>query len=244
LARSAASAQAAERANLELQAANRELESFCYSVSHDLRTPLRGIAGFSEALLEDCADVLPSVGKEHLQRICAAAARMAQLIDDLLKLSRMTRQDLNWEHVDISLIAREVVGRLRAAEPDRAVDIQIQPDIRVLGDRRLLTVAMENLLQNGWKFTSRTSGARIEVAAHTEGDRRIVRVSDNGAGFDMAHADKLFGAFQRLHGMTEFPGTGIGLATVARVIHRHGGEISAQAAVDRGATFSFSVPSA
>ena len=240
----AASAQAAERANLELQAANRELESFCYSVSHDLRTPLRGIAGFSEALLEDCADVLPSVGKEHLQRICAAAARMAQLIDDLLKLSRMTRQDLNWEHVDISLIAREVVGRLRAAEPDRAVDIQIQPDIRVLGDRRLLTVAMENLLQNGWKFTSRTSGARIEVAAHTEGDRRIVRVSDNGAGFDMAHADKLFGAFQRLHGMTEFPGTGIGLATVARVIHRHGGEIRAQAAVDRGATFSFSVPSA
>ncbi len=235
----------------QLQDANRELEAFSYSVSHDLRAPLRSIDGFSQALLEDYGHQLDGEGREFLQRVRRASQRMAQLIDDLLKLSRVTRGEMVREPVDLSRLACSVVEELRQEDPGRRVEVAIQPGVRAEGDGRLLRVVLENLFGNAWKFTSRCEQGRIEfgTAGHAALDpgqagRTVYFVRDNGAGFDPAYAGKLFGVFQRLHPATEFPGTGIGLATVQRIIHRHRGRIWAEGAVNEGATFYFTLPRA
>lgn len=227
-----------------LEAANKELEAFSYSVSHDLRAPLRSIDGFSQALLEDYADKLDEHGKGYLRRVRAASQKMAQLIDDMLKLSRVTRAELSREEVNLSALVQEVAAGLRLAQPSRKVDVTVASGLRARGDSKLLYIALENLLGNAWKFTGkRSSGARIEfgITEHNGGSAYFVR--DNGVGFDMAYVDKLFGAFQRLHGSNEFPGTGIGLATVQRVINKHGGKVWAEGEVEKGATFYFTLPS-
>src|SRR5579864_5984670 len=230
-----------QQAKAATEAANRELEAFSYSVAHDLRAPLRSIDGFSLALLEDCADALDATGKQHLQFVREAAQDMAALIDGLLSLSRVTRSELRREVVDLAEIARSVFAQLRRASPDRAVETVVADDLAAEGDARLLRGLLENLLGNAWKFTRRRAMARIEVGVVRESGERVYFVRDDGAGFDMTYADKLFGAFQRLHSPTEFEGTGIGLATVQRIVHRHGGRIWAESAVDRGATFSFTL---
>ena len=230
-----------EQRHTELAAVNKELESFSYSVSHDLRAPLRGIDGFSQALLEDYADKLDEQGQNYLRRVRAAAQRMGELIDDLLTLSRVTRGELIQEVVDLSALAQSVANELRQAEPKRQVEFVIAEGLVVEGDRRLLRVMLENLLGNAWKFTSRHSSARIELGVtQSEGDLAFF-VRDDGCGFDMAYAGKLFGAFQRLHSASEFPGTGIGLATVQRIVHRHGGKVWAEGRVGEGATFYFTL---
>jgi PAS domain S-box-containing protein len=227
------------RSTAAAEAANRELESFSYSVAHDLRSPLRSIDGFSQALIEDCGDALGDVGQDHLRRVRAAAQRMARLIDDLLSLSRLSRSDLRRARVDLGALARDIVARLRESEPERQVEVVIGDDLIADGDSRLLMVALENLLGNAWKFTRHRPDARIAMAM-TRGDAGTVfHVEDNGAGFDMAYIDKLFGVFQRLHRQEQFEGTGIGLATVQRIIHRHGGRIWAEGRVDGGASFHF-----
>jgi PAS domain S-box-containing protein len=226
---------------VELEAINHELESFSYSVSHDLRAPLRAIDGFSQILLEDHADNLDAKGRDSLQRVRTAAHRMGSLIDDLLKLSRVTRTELKPEEVNLSEIARDITRDLRQQEPQRDADLVIAAELRVQGDARLLRIALQNLFDNAWKFTRGKTGARIVFGVVQNEDKPTYFVRDNGVGFDMAYADKLFGAFQRLHDAREFPGTGIGLATVQRVIHRHGGRIWAESAVDEGATFYFTL---
>jgi len=223
-------------------AANKELEAFSYSVSHDLRGPLRSIDGFSQALLEDYADRLDEPGRQHLARVRAATLRMGGLIDDLLELSRMTRMEMRGETVDLSVLAESVLGELQRTEPTRRVEVAIQPGLQVEGDPKLLRIVLANLLSNAWKFTGRQPAARIELGLQDDGDERAYFVRDNGVGFDMAYAPKLFGAFQRLHAQGEFPGTGIGLATVQRIINRHGGRIWAEAAVNQGSTFYFALP--
>lgn len=233
-----------ESANRELEATNRELEAFSYSVSHDLRAPLRSIDGFSQILLEDYTDVLDEEGANYLGRVRAASQRMGQLIDDLLVLSRMTRTSLRREIVDLSALAQSVADELRERDPNREVEFSIAGGLSGSGDARLLRVTLENLLGNAWKFTSGKEGARIEFGAmQREGSPGFPAyfVRDNGAGFDMAYAGKLFGAFQRLHSPEEFEGTGIGLATVQRVIRRHGGAVWAEGEVGRGATFYFTL---
>lgn len=227
----------------QLEAANRELESFSYSVSHDLRAPLRSIDGFSQALLEDYAEQLDDTGRDHLERVRAAAQRMGQLIDDLLKLARVTRTDINPEPIDLTALVHEVAGEIRSREPQRQVALDVMPELRVCGDQPLLRVAIENLLSNAWKFTGRRERAEIAVGRTEQGGSTAYFVRDNGVGFDMDHAGNLFGAFQRLHDMQTFPGTGVGLATVQRVIHKHGGRIWAQAAPEQGAAFYFTLPS-
>lgn len=233
-------ARVAERTR-ELTLANRELESFSYSVSHDLRTPLRAVDGFAQALLEDEAERLSPEGRELFQRLRAAAERMGQLIDDLLRLSRLSRADLQREPVDLSALAAEVVDTLRRAEPGRDVAVEIAPGLRAEGDARLLRVLLENLLGNAWKFTSKRSDARIELFAGKHDGRTHYGVRDNGVGFDMSYASKLFSPFQRLHRPADFPGTGIGLATVQRIVHRHGGDIHAESSPGQGATFTFTL---
>jgi signal transduction histidine kinase len=235
----------------QLQDANRELEAFSYSVSHDLRAPLRSIHGFSQALLEDYGEVLDAEGREFLQRVRRASQRMAQLIDDLLKLSRITGGEMVRDPVDLSRLAAMVVEELRQENPGRGTEVVIQPGVWAEGDGRLLRVALENLFGNAWKFTSLRENARIEFGtvdpvALGQGQvgRMVYFVRDNGVGFDPAYADKLFGVFQRLHLATEFPGTGIGLATVQRIIHRHRGRIWAEGALNEGATFYFTLPRA
>jgi len=223
----------------QLEAANRELEAFSYSVSHDLRAPLRSIDGFSQALLEDCADKLNQEGKNYLHRVRAASQRMTQLIDDLLNLSRVTRSPVHREKVDLSAIARSIIAELKRAEPERQVEVRIAEGLTAICDGRLLRIVLENLLGNAWKFTSKRPSAKIEFGVTESGGKRVYFVRDNGAGFDMAYANKLFGAFQRLHSVNEFPGTGIGLATVQRIIHRHGGRVWAEGATGQGATFYF-----
>jgi len=230
-----------KRDNAALAAVNGELEAFSYSVSHDLRTPLRAIDGFSQALVEDCADKLDEAGRSHLERIRGATQRMALLIDDLLKLARVTRGELNVGDVDLSAIAGEVVRDLRERAPGRAVEIAIAPGLAARGDARLMRVALENLLANAWKFTDGRTPARIEFGRTGDNGDAAYYVRDNGAGFDMAYAGKLFGAFQRLHDAGKFPGAGIGLATVQRVIRKHGGRIWTEAATDKGATFFFTL---
>jgi len=225
----------------QLEASNKELEAFSYSVSHDLRTPLRSIDGFSQALLEDCAGVLNEQGRSYLHRIRSAAQRMASLIDDLLNLARLTRAEVHKERLNVSNLARTVATELRRAHADREVEIQIEDGLEAMADSRLLRVVLENLLGNAWKFTSRRAHANIEFGRAEANGSPAYFVRDNGAGFDAAYAERLFGAFQRLHAMTEFPGTGVGLATVQRIIHRHGGRVWAEGAVDRGATFYFTL---
>lgn len=225
----------------ELRAVNHELEAFSYSVSHDLRAPLRGIAGFSQALLEDYGEKLDEVGRTYIQHVVADARTMSRLIDDLLRLSRVTRADMRRQPIDLSGLARAIVADLARREPDRAAEVVIAEGLAGLGDEPLLRVALENLLGNAWKFTRRVPAARIEMGMAVAEGRVIYFVRDNGAGFDPAYASKLFGAFQRLHSEDEFEGTGIGLATVRRIIQRHGGDVWAEGAVGAGATFSFTL---
>jgi len=229
------------RRSVELEAANKELEAFCYSVSHDLRTPLRGIDGFSQALLEDYGDKLDSSARDFLQRIRAGTQRMGVLIDDLLNLSRFTRIEMARAETDLSEIGRAVAADLRQSEPQRDVEVVIAPQLRGEGDPRLMRVVLENLLGNSWKFTSKRSHARIEFGRTNNDSSSAFYVKDNGAGFDPAYSARLFGAFQRLHGVTEFPGSGVGLAMVQRIIQRHGGRVWAEGAVGEGATFYFTL---
>jgi PAS domain S-box-containing protein len=224
----------------QLEATNKELEAFAYSVSHDLRAPLRSVCGFSEVVLEQFADRLDSQGLDYLRRALVSARQMERLIDDLLKLSRVGQCDLHVQKLDLSALVQSVAAELQSAEPDRAVAWAIQPHLTAEGDERLLRIAMENLLRNAWKFTGKQPQARIEFGFAAEpGPAFFVR--DNGVGFDAAFAGKLFGVFQRLHGAHEFPGTGAGLAIVRRIIARHGGRVWASAAVNRGATFYFTL---
>ncbi len=227
--------------NAQLTAANRDMESFSYSVSHDLRTPLRTIDGFSHALLEDFADKLNEEGKGHLSRIRAATQRMGALIDDLLNLSRLTRVPMRVQEVDISAMANSVVSELRSAQPERDMDVQVTEGMAATGDAGLLRVVFQNLLSNAWKFSSKKALAHIACGQIESEGRNAYFVRDDGAGFDPAYAGRLFGAFQRLHGMTEFEGTGVGLATVQRIVQRHNGRIWAESAVDKGATFYFTL---
>ncbi len=233
--------QRVDERTFQLAAANEELESFSYSVSHDLRAPLRTIDGFSHALLEDCADRLDDTGRTHLNRIRAATQRMGLLIDDLLNLSRLSRTEMHTQSVDISALASAIANGLQEGLPRRGVELRIRNGLRTLGDPGLLRVVLENLLGNAWKFTSTHESALIEFGAAVSNGKAAFFVRDDGAGFDPAYADRLFGAFQRLHSMTEFAGTGIGLATVQRIVRRHGGEIWAESAVGRGATFYFTL---
>jgi signal transduction histidine kinase len=226
----------------ELSAANRELETFSYSVSHDLRAPLRAIEGFSQALLEEYANILDADGQDYLQRIRGATARMAELIEALLGLARVTRAGLSPEPVDVTAMAHMIATDPRRSEPARLVEVLIADGLVIHGDRRLLRVMLDNLLGNAWKFTAKQPQARIELGRLLSPDGpSAFFVRDNGAGFDMAYADKHFGASQRLHRMSEFHGTGLGLATVQRIIHRHGGRIWAEGALGRGATFCFTL---
>ena len=229
-----------EDANQKLEGTNRELEAFSYSVSHDLRAPLRTIDGFSRILLEDYAEDLDEEARDYLGRVRAASVHMGRLIDDLLNLSRVTRSPLHRERVDLSALVAGIARELQDPRSEREVEFVIEEGVTAWGDARLLLVALENLLGNAWKFTGKTPGARIEFGVeHRPGGAYYVR--DNGAGFDMDYADKLFGAFQRLHGAKEFEGTGIGLATVQRIVHRHGGRVWAEGEVGRGAAFYFTL---
>jgi signal transduction histidine kinase len=228
-----------KRQNTQLQSTNKELESFSYSVSHDLRAPLRAVDGFSLAILEDYADKLDDQGKDHLQRVRSASQRMGILIDDMLNLSRISRMELTRQRVNLSEIATEIAAELRQSAPDRSAEFIIAPNLFAEVDPRLLRIMLTNLLGNAWKFTAKRADARIEFGASTEVLSQAYFIRDNGAGFDMTYANKLFGAFQRLHSTTDFPGTGIGLAIVQRIISRHGGQIWAEAKINSGATFYF-----
>jgi signal transduction histidine kinase len=225
----------------QLVAANRELEAFSYSVSHDLRAPLRGIDGWTLAFLEDYGQSLDDQGRTYLNQVRTETQHMGQLIDDMLSLSRVSRVEMQRETVDLSALARAIIGRLRETGPERLVEVVIQEGLTAAGDPRLLEIALSNLLDNAWKFTGKRPAAVIEFGRITQEGSPVFLVRDNGAGFDPAYADKLFGVFQRLHKTAEFPGTGIGLATVQRILHRHGGRVWAEAAVGRGATFYFTL---
>jgi DNA-binding response OmpR family regulator len=238
-ARETAEAKAAMAEELEFK--NQELEAFSYSVAHDLRAPLRSIDGFSLALLEDYAELLDESGREFLTRIRDSTAHMSRLIEDLLKLSKVARSEFVGREVDLSAVARACLARLRNADPDRRIEVIIPEGLWVSGDSALLEVALDNLFGNAWKFTRKKDAARIELAIETQDSRQVVVVRDNGAGFDMAYAGKLFNVFTRLHPSHEFEGTGIGLATVLRVVRRHGGRIWAEGKVGEGAAFFFTL---
>jgi signal transduction histidine kinase len=225
----------------QLEDTNRELESFSHAVSHDLRAPLRAVDGFSEILIEDYGASLDATGQSHLRRIRGGAQHMSGLIDGLLSLSRLNREELRVERVDLSALAADIVAALREADGGRRVEVVIARGLSAECDPRLTRVALENLLTNAWKFSARRDPAHIEVGRLVEGETTWFFVRDDGAGFDMSYAGNLFGAFQRLHRQDEFEGTGIGLATVQRIVHRHGGSIRAEGAVDRGATFLFTL---
>ena len=233
--------QRVEERTRELAATNKELEAFSYSVSHDLRAPLRAIDGFSQALLEDYSPQLDSIGQAHLDRVRRAAQRMSTLIDDMLSLSRVTRSPIQRSPLDLSGIARSVAEELRQAEPSRNVEFVIEDGLMVTGDSHLLRAALENLLRNSWKYTSNHASAKIEFGRMQSNGKSPYFVRDDGAGFDPRYSSRLFGAFQRLHTEAEFAGTGVGLATVQRIVHRHGGEIWAEGAVEKGATFYFTL---
>jgi light-regulated signal transduction histidine kinase (bacteriophytochrome) len=234
--------QGLQQAIVKLQAVNRELESFSYSVSHDLRAPLRSIDGFSQALLEDCSDQLDDTGQDYLRRIRNATQRMGNLIDDLLNLSQVTRSEMNLAPVNLSALASSICIELQRSQPDRSVEWIVQPELVAQGDTRLLQILLTNLLNNAWKFSAHNPHAHIEFGLITpESEIPVYFVRDNGAGFDMAFANKLFGPFQRLHSANEFPGNGIGLATVQRIAHRHGGKVWAEGVLEKGATFYFTL---
>jgi PAS domain S-box-containing protein len=230
----------AER-TVQLEASNKELAAFTYAVSHDLRAPLRAVDGFSKALLEDYADALEGDGADFLKRIRAGTQRMSRLIEDLLRLSRQTHGELQLEQVDLSELVQSIIDGFRQSTPDRNVSLVGQDGLTVRGDNRLLRIALENLLGNAWKFTQNHSSAQIEFGMSEQGGESVYFVRDDGAGFDMRHADKLFGSFQRLHTTAEFEGTGVGLTTVQRIIQRHGGRIWAEATPEQGATFYFTL---
>ncbi len=234
-----ANAKELRRAKEAAEFANKELETFNYAVAHDLRAPLRSINGFSEALLEDYAPVLDDEGKDLLNRVIAGGVWMGRLIDDLLHLSHCTRSQMRQEDVDLGVLATNCLAQLAAASPERHVNIEVAPSLTARGDPHLLRAALENLLRNAWKFTSKQDSATIQVGRDPETDAYFVR--DDGAGFDMAYASKLFNAFQRLHRQDEFEGNGIGLITVKRIVERHGGRIWGDGAPGRGATFSFTL---
>lgn len=225
-----------------LQAVNKELEAFSYSVSHDLRAPLRAVDGFARMLQEDCGPTLPDEGKDYLNRIIAAATRMSQLTDGLLSLARVSRNELHRKPVDLSAMVGGLFDELQATFPERRVNITIEPELTANADQEMMLAVLQNLVSNAWKFTAKRELAHIEFGRTRTAHGTGFYLRDDGAGFDMAYAGKLFGAFQRLHGKEEFQGTGIGLATVQRIIHRHGGEIWAEASVDNGATFYFTLP--
>ena len=226
----------------DLETANKELEAFSYSVSHDLRAPLRSIDGFSLALLEDFGDQLDAEGQEYLQRMRHGVQRMGRLIDDLLNLSRTAQGPLSRKMVDMTALADRIIADLRESTPQRQVEVRLAEELVVSADPNLLAVALNNLLENAWKYTGNRQRARIEFGVTREKGEEVFYIRDNGTGFDMNYANKLFGVFQRLHKTDEFSGTGIGLATVQRVIHRHGGQVWAEAAVGEGATFFFTLP--
>jgi light-regulated signal transduction histidine kinase (bacteriophytochrome) len=227
----------------QLEAINKELEAFAYSVSHDLRAPLRGIDGFSQALLEEYQDKpLDDTGKTYLERVRKATQKMGFLIDDILKLSRVTRSEFQYESIDLSYMVREIAEKVKKNNPERTVDVTVREGINVKGDPYLMRIALDNLMENAWKFTARGPRPKIEFGSIDRDGETINFIKDDGVGFDMAYVDKLFGAFERLHTSHEFPGTGIGLATVRRIIHRHGGRIWAEGEVGKGATFYFTLP--
>jgi PAS domain S-box-containing protein len=225
----------------QLEAANKELEAFSYSVSHDLRAPLRSIDGFSHVLLEDYGDQLPDEGRNYLERVRAAAQRMAVLIDDLLNLSRVTRTALQPRFINLSKMTQEILQGLHENQPERDANISVTPDLMVEADPHLMHIVLENLLSNAWKFTSKQDQTVIEFGQKAQAKERTFFVRDNGVGFNMEYADKLFGVFQRLHSVSEFPGTGVGLATVQRIITIHGGHIWAESAEGKGTTFYFTL---
>ncbi|MGZ6317422.1 MAG: sensor histidine kinase, partial [Anaerolineales bacterium] len=233
--------QRVEDRTAELRAANAELDSFAYAVSHDLRAPLRAMSGFSQALMEDYGDRLDGDARDYLDQINLASCQMGELIDGLLALSRSTRGELKQEALDLPAIAERLLIKLAAAEPARRVAWTVEPGMQAQGDATMLEVVMRNLIDNAWKFTGKTPEAIVRVYTRETEGRPCFCVSDNGAGFDMAHAGKLFQPFQRLHRQEEFPGIGIGLATVQRIIHRHGGTIWAKSAPSQGATFCFTL---
>ncbi|RIE17593.1 ATP-binding protein, partial [Candidatus Cryosericum septentrionale] len=229
--------------NAELTSANKELEAFSYSVSHDLRAPLRSIDGFSQAFLDDFGSTVPEEGRENLERVRRATQRMGQLIDDMLLLSRVTRREMHMQETDISALAADVTGELALDNPQRDVQLTIEPGMAATGDPQLLRIVLVNLLGNAWKFTSRRQHAHVSMGTVRDPEHGpAFFVRDDGVGFDAKYKEKLFVAFQRLHAQEEFPGTGIGLATIQRVIRRHGGDVWAEGEVDRGATFYFTIP--
>lgn len=230
------------RRTAQLEAANRDLEAFSYSVSHDLRAPLRALDGFSRLLIGSFEAELPARAKDYLDRIVRAAQRMSQLIDDLLALSRVTQQQLQTRWCDLSAIARTIFAELREADPDRSVVVELPDRMAAEGDPALLRILLDNLLRNAWKFTSRTEDARIEVGTLAASGQSTYFVRDNGVGFDAASADRLFVPFQRLHSATDFKGTGIGLAIAQRIVRRHGGSIWAESQLGSGAAFYFTLP--
>ena len=226
----------------QLSASNKEMEAFSYSVSHDLRAPLRSINGFSQALIDSYHDRLDDKGKNYLERVCKAAQNMGQLIDDMLKLSRVSRAEFRHQEIDLSAMVKSICEEYQKNNPERAVETVIQEGITTKGDLQLIKIALVNLIDNAWKFTLRNEHTRIEFGGTAEGGERVFFIRDNGVGFNMAYVEKLFGTFQRLHSVEEFPGTGIGLATVKRIINRHGGHIWAEGEIQKGATFYFTVP--
>ena len=226
----------------ELVEANKELDSFAHSVSHDLRAPLRAISGFGQFLSEECAGALDERGRGYLQRMMDSAARMGTLIDDLMQFAHASRAELSRLPVDLSALAQEVARDLQLADPKRAVKFICQPGLHAPGDLRLLRVVLVNLLGNAWKYTGKVLEPQVEFGRTSAGGESAFYIRDNGTGFDMRYADRLFGAFQRLHPMAEFDGTGVGLATVQRIVHRHSGRIWAEARVNEGATFQFTLP--
>ena len=231
-----------EQRTAELVVANKNLEAFTYSVAHDLRSPLRALSGYSEALTEDYGDVLDETGRWYTERIQAATLRMGTLIDDLLLLARVSRAEMSLERVDLSAEVAAIAAELQAREPGRRIRFAIDDGVRVTADRTLIRTVLQNLVENAWKFTAKRDGAAIEFATTPAEDAEVCcYVRDNGAGFDPAFAGKLFQPFQRLHAVTEFPGTGIGLASVRRIIERHGGRVWAEGAVGCGATFYFTL---
>jgi PAS domain S-box-containing protein len=225
----------------ELEVANKELEAFAYSVSHDLRAPLRSMEGFSQALLEDCNDLLNDECKDYLKRIQNSAELMAQLIDDMLRLSRITRTDMILDYVDLTEMAQVIAAKLKNNEPKRKVNFVINPGLTAYGDEKLLSIVLENLFENAIKFTGKMREANIDFGVTEREGQKVYFVHDNGVGFDMAYANKLFKPFQRLHSLGEFPGTGIGLASVQRIIQRHGGQVWAEGKVGEGAIFYFTL---
>lgn len=234
--------QHVQQRTAQLESTNKELEAFCYSVSHDLRAPLRTIRGFSEVLLEQYKPQLDVRGQDYLRRTCEAGVQMDKLIEDLLKLSRVSRSEIQHTDINLSAIVQDIATELKRAEPGRTVEFAISPDVLAKGDERLVRLVIDNLLRNAWKFTRKRPDARIEFG-RMNGDSSPFFVRDNGVGFDMAYASKLFGVFQRLHSASEFAGSGVGLAIVQRVITKHGGRVWAEAKVNSGATFYFTLPS-